>query len=179
MKDNYLDLSTPPTPTLYHDPSTNPPNPTVLPDRLLKTFTPIFIIRHPAKQVGSFYKASRITQVPIDSSEFELATQYTPSRMIFDYFRSVGVQSQGGECPIVVDGDDLINDTEGIARAICKLTNLDPNGVIYIWEKQDSGNPFDAVFKGTLNASTGVVKNEVSLTIQYYSVHLAQTRIES
>ena len=33
----------------YRDPNTHLHNPTILPDRLLNTLTPIFMIRHPAK----------------------------------------------------------------------------------------------------------------------------------
>lgn len=152
----------------YHDLNARALNPTVLPDRLWKSFTPVFIIRHPAKQVGSYYKASRIRQLSIESPEFEISTSYRFSRMLFDYFKTLyEVEDHRGGVgpmvtwPIVIDGDDLINDTEGMAERFCNLTGLEPSGVIYKWEKTVTTNPFEAVFKGTLNASNGVVKNEV------------------
>lgn len=168
----------------YHDLNAPVLNPTVLPDRFLNTVAPIFIIRHPAKQVGSYFKASKVHEGSMDSSEFEIATTFKFSRLLFDYFKNlyrIEKNSRGDvlQWPIVVDGDDLINDTEGLAKRVCAVTHLDPNGVIYEWEK--GGEPkdvFEAVFLGTLNKSSGVVKTEVSrlvLNFEILSLRCKQT----
>jgi hypothetical protein len=155
----------------YHDSTVPVPNPTILPDRLLQSFAPIIIIRHPAKQISSFYRASvKMRAVQTDDSEFEIAATYKFSRLIFDYFRRVYLTKNGDTkaedahrlaWPIVVDGDDLINDTEGISQRFCALTGIDPAGVVYEWGKTKPVDPFFAVFLGTLNESLGVVKNKV------------------
>jgi hypothetical protein len=179
MKDNMFD--TPESKrglqgeALYHNQNADVVNPTIFPDRLWKTFAPVITIRHPAKQVGSYYKASRISAGSIDSSEFELSLHYKFSRMLFDYFRKLyqnrqyrlskgsGAPNSELQWPIVIDGDDLINDTEGLAQRFCAITHLNPVGVIYEWGRIEKADPFDKAFFGTLDKSVGVVKNEVSL----------------
>lgn len=173
MEDRMLDLPEDQRTSLsgssYHDFDAPVMNTTVLPDRLLKTFTPVFIIRHPAKQVGSFHRAASKARglAPVDSSEFEMATTYRFPRLIFEYFRNLYLEEKAtpearhrSPWPIVVDGDDLINDTEGVSERFCALTGLDPAGVIYNWGKTESPTPIKAIFYGTLNASSGVVKND-------------------
>jgi len=62
---------------------------------------------------------------------------------------------------VVIDGDDVVNDSEGIAGKFCALAGLDPDGVIYKWEKNDlvDQGPVKRVFLGTLNTSEGVRKD--------------------
>ena len=179
MEDNLLDVSedvrTHLTSLPYYDLSASLKNPTIFPDRLLKSFAPIFVIRHPAKQIGSYYKASRITNDNIDSSEFELNGSYKCPRLLFDFYKQLykedDLLEDRSKWPIVVDGDDLINDTEGVALRFCTITGLDSSGVIYKWDKTDPGsNPFERVFRGTLHASNGVLKNEVSLSVMIWNL---------
>jgi len=176
MRDNMYDV-----PGSKHEPQSEAPyydhnapvvNQTIFPDRLWKTFAPVLTIRHPAKQIGSYYKASRISAGSMDSSEFEVSTSYKFSRQVFDYYRKLYQEDQEREIdgveasdnrlqwPIVIDGDDLINDPQGIAERICAVAHLDPSGVIYKWEANGQGDPFQEVFMGTLFKSVGVVKNE-------------------
>jgi hypothetical protein len=49
------------------------------------------------------------------------------------------------------------------------LTGLDPAGVIYKWEMAEPLDEDKAIYMGTLNASSGVVKNEV----RYFSDKMA------
>src|ERR1700755_566686 len=71
----------------YNDPATSVINPTVLPDRLVHSFAPAFIIRHSAKQIESWYRASRIFGVQLDQAGFEICTTYKFSRRLFDYYK--------------------------------------------------------------------------------------------
>jgi len=141
-------------------------NPTILPDRFLKTLAPILMIRHPAKQIGSVYKTSQMASTDPRTADFEILTSYKFSRLLFDYFRSYYLHEKDGSdgekvaWPIVVDADDLINDTEGLARRFCELVGIDHDGVIYKWEKGIPKDQFHASFMETLNSSSGVVKNE-------------------
>lgn len=161
------------------DQTVNPPptNRLILPDRLVNSFLPIFIIRHPAKQVGSYYKATRINQTEINAPDTEIGLSYKFDRVLFGYYKALylhrtDVDGDGvlphnlkgmdlSNWPIVIDGDDLINDTERISNRFCEMVSIESSGVIYEWEKTTTSDPFEAVFKGTLNASKGVVRNPV------------------
>jgi hypothetical protein len=70
---------------LYVDRKATNYNPTILPDRLLKTLAPVFMIRHPAKQIESWYRVSRIFGLPIEDPDFELCVTYKFSRRLFEY----------------------------------------------------------------------------------------------
>jgi hypothetical protein len=164
------------------------PNPTFLPDRLMKTFSPIILIRHPAKQLESWYKASRIFGVAVNDADFELVSTYKFSRSVFEYYVALhggppaAIQKEkdaakmNSRWPIVIDGDDLINDTERIANIICELTGLEPSGVIYKWEQVDPPkNSTEEAFIGTLHKSEGIKKNLVSLSLS--RIHKSSTRL--
>jgi len=175
MEDKMLDLpedmrkAEPKRP--YKDLSVSVPNTTILPDRLMKTFAPVIIIRNPVKQIESWYSASRVFGVPVDDPDFELGTTYKFSRRVFDYFTelyrgsSTGGQNGNGVAsgknwPIVIDGDDLINDTEGICKRFCEIAGLDPAGVIYKWEeRKEKLGAIDRSFAGKISKSEGVQKN--------------------
>jgi len=61
---------------------------------------------------------------------------------------------------MVIDYDDLVNDTVGVATKFCQATGLDVDHVIYEWEAEDGPcGPTDAVFFSTLRKSQGVIKN--------------------
>jgi len=142
-----------------------PYNPTVLPSRLMKTLAPIFVIRHPVRQIESWYRtATRIFGISVDHAEFELCATYSFSRMIYDYYRTLydqGPAERGTGWPVVIDGDDVVNDPEGIATKFCALTGLDTDGIIYKWEKKEWFNrgPIQEIFFGTLSKSEGVRKD--------------------
>jgi hypothetical protein len=167
-------------------------NPTVIPDRFMNTFVPIFIIRHPVRQIESLYRTTtRGYGLSVTDPDFELTTSYKPSRLIYDYYASTYGQivspfessSQKGMSedntsnllsgelgrpwPIVIDGDDLIADAERIVNKFCKLTGLDPSGVIYTWPKgewHDQGQPsIEEAFFGTLSKSEGIKANLVCI----------------
>jgi hypothetical protein len=150
-----------------------PCNPTVLPSRLMKTLAPIFVIRHPVRQVESWYPtSSRIFGISVDHAEFELCATYSFTRMIFDYYQSLYDQKpaepseqRGTGWPVVIDGDDVVNDPEGIAAKFCALTGLDTDGVIYKWKKKEWFNqgPIQEIFFGTLSKSEGIQKDLVSI----------------
>jgi len=154
--------------TPYDNHLEEPFNPTVLPSRLMKTLAPVFIIRHPVRQVESWYRSfGRSFGISVEHAEFELAVSYRFSRKIYDYYKALYGQesSKNSESsgavsgwPVVIDGDDVVKNPEGIAGKFCVLTGLDPDGVIYKWESSewfDQGTLQD-VFYGTLNKSEGV-----------------------
>jgi len=170
MEDNMLDVPEDKRKQIMHIPyrDLGAPviNPTVLPDRFLKTLAPIFLIRHPAKQTGSTYRVLKSTLDDPSTADYDVLTSYRFSRLLFDYFRSYYLHekdnSDGGKLawPIVVDADDLLNDTEGLLRRFCALVEIDHDGVIYNWDEGKSKDHFLGSFMETLNGSLGVVKNK-------------------
>jgi hypothetical protein len=158
----------------YDNHSEEPFNPTVLPSRLMKTLAPIFIIRHPVRQIESWYRtSSQIFGINVEYAEFELCASYRIPRKIYDYYKSLYGQGSAEASekrgttsgwPVVIDGDDIVNDPEGIAGKFCALTGLDPGGIIYKWEKNEwfDQGPVQEIFFGTLAKSEGVRKDLVS-----------------
>lgn len=122
MVDNMLDLPKDKRERLIrlpcHDFSVNERYPTGIPDRLCKTFAPVFLVRYLANQASSFYKALKVMNEPANSPELEIATSLKLSRLHFDYYRKLYAVEQLNpkvhiRWPIVIDGGDIINDTEG------------------------------------------------------------------
>lgn len=174
--------------TPYIDPNADIFNPTVLPDRMMRAFAPVFTIRHPIKQIESWYRASRLFGVNLDDSEFELCASYRFTRRLFNYYTELFSSGSGSpetptgkpRWPVVIDGDDLINDTEGIATKFCELTGIDPKGVIYKWEAEEiTKGPTEATFLGTLRKSDGVKKNKVRSISSFYAPYHAGIRRNS
>ncbi|KAI4193346.1 MAG: hypothetical protein LQ350_008364, partial [Teloschistes chrysophthalmus] len=66
--------------------------------------------------------------------------------------------------PLVVDGEDLVNDNERVISAICSLANLDIQGVTNEWQPMDedvkSKQPVNMqTYLSTIQASSGVIKS--------------------
>src|ERR1700744_1093151 len=84
VEDNMLDISEAKRAAIglatYVDRTISNINPSVLSDRFLRTLPPLFTIRHPAKQIESWYKASRLLGLPVDHPLFEVNTTYRFSR---------------------------------------------------------------------------------------------------
>lgn len=165
--------------TPYNDTTVSVPNLTILPDRMMASFAPVFMVRHPVKQVESWYRASRVFGVQPNEPDFELVASYAASRKIYDYYEDlyhgrkdnghanehsdgIGHGDEENVWPIIIDGDDLVNDPEGMSKKFCKVVGLDPAGLIFLWEvKEFTKGPTEVAFEGTLVKSEGVKKNLV------------------
>ncbi|KAF5339669.1 hypothetical protein D9757_014854 [Collybiopsis confluens] len=138
------------------------PNPTVLPDRLVATMTPVIIIRHPAYVFPSWLRAAASYGASVDSPKFKIPGSLRWQRFIYDFYRAYYDKIDDEEkkgWPIVIDGDDLVEDTQGQMKNFCELVGLDESGIQYSWES--AGRPTDNVknaFIGDLKESTGVIK---------------------
>ncbi|KAL0575951.1 hypothetical protein V5O48_006021 [Marasmius crinis-equi] len=139
-------------------PSLPVPNPTLLPDRLLVSFTPVFIIRHPARMLPSLLRTFGQVGATAFDTDFPVDSSFKWQRMVYDCYKAwFGNDSA---LPIVIDGDKLINDPEGQMEKLCKGVGLDPAGLRYTWEVEVPDTPVKALFKRTLCASTGVMKGQ-------------------
>ena len=142
-----------------------PNNPTVVPEEILRKFHFTFLIRHPSKSIPSYY---RCTVPPLDEMTgfynfMPNEAGYDELRRVFDYLRSIGHigpkvageidadgSSQNGEqieiC--VVDADELLDNPAGIIQAYCKSVGLDFDPNMLVWDrKEDHQQAVDAFEK--------------------------------
>ena len=131
-------------------------NPTYIPDHIMETLRPIFVIRHPVFRIPSCYISfARDTAVRPGDEDFEIICDLSSQRYVFDYFKN-----RTGKAPIVVDGDDVVWRTEELAQALGKALNLDPAGFSDTWdvvpEEKRSEWPIIRMFLTTIDGSTGV-----------------------
>ncbi|KAL8659860.1 MAG: hypothetical protein Q9226_000225 [Calogaya cf. arnoldii] len=150
----------------------NRTNPSVLPDSFFRTLSPIIQIRHPAISVPSFYRAiiSVSPERDVYSQKFFSGANFAWPRITFDWFCE-HVYPQRKETlrghsswPLVVDGDDLLNENERVITAICSLANLDTKGILKEWnpinEDIQQKQPDEVRrFLSTLQASNGIIKS--------------------
>ncbi|KAF9258264.1 hypothetical protein L218DRAFT_948508 [Marasmius fiardii PR-910] len=157
-----------------------PTNPTFVPDRFMNTLTPIFIIRHPARMVPSWYKnISDHFGGTTKDSEWPFTSSFLWCRIVFDYYDEyfkANPRPGHPAHPLVVDGDDLIQHTTDIMTQVCELIHLDSSAIKYTWGTTDPYSSWPAAaapedmktpavrnvieaFGGNIARSTGVVRD--------------------
>ncbi|KIK64798.1 hypothetical protein GYMLUDRAFT_39761 [Collybiopsis luxurians FD-317 M1] len=145
------------------------PNPTLLPDRIVATVSPVVIIRHPIFTYPSWVRASSVFGGNVFDAEFSLVGSYRWQRIIYDFYREYydKTDPEGKkDWPIVMDGDKLVEDTQGQMKKFCELVGLTESEIQYSWDS--AGRPPDRLltaFMGTISESTGVIKGPDSLRI--------------
>ncbi|KAL0572880.1 hypothetical protein V5O48_009074 [Marasmius crinis-equi] len=161
--DNFLDLPEPER-SATSVPTLPIPNPTLIPDRLFVSLTPVIIIRHPAKTVPSYLRASSQFGATVFDADFPVESSFKWQRMVYDCYKAWFSSREGGDesLPIVIDGDKLISDPRGQMENLCKRVGLDPAGIEYTWEVQAPDTQMQAVFFRTLYESTSVIQGEKS-----------------
>lgn len=104
-------------------------NPTNIPDALLDTMTPIFIIRNPVLAVASLWKDTSLhTPIQPEDEDMDLFASLKFSRVLFEYFKTVS-----GETPLVVDGEDILWRTEELGSNLCTALGLPLTGLAENW----------------------------------------------
>jgi hypothetical protein len=83
------------------------------------------------------------------------------SRLIFDwyeeYYRISGIKQR----LIVIDAEDIINDSYNVTEKFCAMTGIDPKYLQYSWEESnDECDPVGAAFLSTLKNSTGIIRGD-------------------
>ena len=150
--------------------NTIPPNPTLLPISFLQSITtPIFIIRHPAFFVPSFYRAARDAgyDVALDGPEFAIGVTLRWTRLLFEWFVAHNDdgddtnQTNNSSHPILIESSDLIQDRSLMPR-LCARLRLDPQYLTYTWdptplEARQANGPALAVFMHNLHESGGIM----------------------
>ncbi|PGH26458.1 hypothetical protein AJ80_01771 [Polytolypa hystricis UAMH7299] len=157
-------------------------NPTILPDEFLKTWSPTFLIRHPALAYPSLYRAVR------DMAEKEGAAVAHPdtltadmtlhwSRSLYEFYidhlqkypDGTSSAQLDAEFPIILDADDVIAQPAVVLK-FAKMVGLDTSKLKFSWDPTSSETleHMRADMKrmlSTLHASSGVVKDKLSTSI--------------
>jgi len=138
------------------------PNPSLLPDRIIASVSPVIIIRHPMFTFPSFVRANSVFGGSVYDAGFAVAATYHWQRMIHHFYRAYynKIDPEGKkDWPVVIDGDKLVQDTQGQMKKFCALTGMDESLVRYSWDaskaKLDKGHQ---AFVGTIEQSTGVIR---------------------
>lgn len=105
-------------------------NPTYLPDEVIKTLSPLLVIRHPLLVVDSAFRGLRkVTGMVPQEEDFEFQCTMKWTKILYDYFRH-----QLGITPTVIDSEDYIYRTSAVMEKLCAMYGLDPNGIQYTWD---------------------------------------------
>jgi len=165
-----LDLVNEETPTGPIGPPIS--NPTCFPDQIWRSFSPIFIIRHPARTVSSYFRGMKKLAPTIspESERNHFDLDYRWPKILFDAYRDLYQNHLDPDVlktwpyPIVVDGTDIVNDPENVMTKLCDIIGIDPSGISYKWDPDmTSGGPIMDIFLGTLRGSSGVIKSDKPL----------------
>ncbi|KIK65191.1 hypothetical protein GYMLUDRAFT_160435, partial [Collybiopsis luxurians FD-317 M1] len=146
------------------------PNPTLLPDRVVTSISPVIIIRHPMFTYPSFARASSSCGGTVFDTEFPINSTYRFQRIIHDfyhaYFQSSDLDGKQN-WPIVIDGDKLMEDTQGQMSKFCAVTGINESLIQYSWDASPkSSDKFVNAYIGTVMQSTGV-SSKTSLEEQF------------
>ncbi|KAG7085974.1 hypothetical protein E1B28_003498 [Marasmius oreades] len=146
-------------------------NPTLLPNRIFFSVTPIITIRHPARVIPSYARAV-VNSYGTDTSDLDIPIGgggFCLDRLVFDAFKSfdesiAAAEDRQPRVPIVVDGDRLVRDPQGQMKKVCEVLGIDADLLKYSWEAnldtEESKRPEG--FLSVLHRSTGVVLDPVS-----------------
>lgn len=132
-----------------------PRNPTYIPDHIWDNMQPIILIRHPALQVDSgfraIYEAFKTKDV---SDDFAASTSCRMAQVLYEHLRAQGKE------PLVIDGEDLLWRTEEMTKNFGASTGLDASKFKDTWAlwpaDQRQENPFLLRFMSTIYESTGI-----------------------
>ncbi|KAH6680513.1 hypothetical protein B0J14DRAFT_266955 [Halenospora varia] len=147
-------------------------NETLIPDELLKTLTPAFLIRHPALAFPSFLRT--LVKLPpgvVSSIEAELpiGMTFTAHRSMYEFYAdlySKGPKEDGESWPLVLEADDVINNQEVVVR-MAELLGLDSSKLQFSWdaktkEQIEQTPAIWNVMLSSLNASNGILPEKAA-----------------
>ncbi|KAK3622530.1 hypothetical protein LTR56_022159 [Elasticomyces elasticus] len=141
-------------------------NPSYLPDSLLLTFSPVFLIRHPAQMVPSNYRiGASLKKLKLEDEDSMVQTTQRWTRYMWDYLAT----KSPAQKPILIDAEDLINNAEATVLKLCNILGIDPSGVEYSWDAvpkeqwPEDGMGIAKTYLGDLLVSKGVTKSEKGL----------------
>lgn len=117
--------------------ASEPGNPTVLPEDVLRTFHFTFLIRHPRRSVPSYWRCTVpprrdttgwLYYDPAEAGYLELVK-------LFDFLMDRGIITKDNVT--VVDADDILDNPEGIIRQYCERTDIPFSPDMLQWSEDD------------------------------------------
>ncbi|KAJ6006973.1 hypothetical protein N7522_005324 [Penicillium canescens] len=165
-------------------------NLTVLPDEYLQTWTPTFLIRHPALAFPSFYRS----MLDLEKEGFASPHEIQPmlklnstmkwTRLLYDWYcqhssSSSTNHSDNIQGPLLLDAQDVINQPEVVIK-YCELIGMDRTKLKFEWSREvperNSHLPDRAaqrtpeeVMMDTLNHSSTLLKGKTPVVIDIAS----------
>ncbi|OAA67729.1 hypothetical protein LEL_10352 [Akanthomyces lecanii RCEF 1005] len=157
--------------TLSDEPPAAPrTNPTMLTDEFLLSFVPVFLVRHPALMVDSWWRTETRAGSPPDLT---LTTRQRGhglglARQLYDWYAALGAASDDDGAlvpgsravPIVVDADDILEgDT---VHRLAETVGMDPAQVLESWEAKSTEGlvPMHKSYVQGIWESTGIDKSK-------------------
>lgn len=160
--------------TLSDEPpaSSAPPrtNPTMLTDEFLRSFVPVFLVRHPALMVDSWWRTETRGGSPPDLTITTRQRVYgmALARELYDWYAALGAASDDDGAlapgrkavPIVVDADDVL-EGDTVHRLAATL-GMDPAQVLQSWEAKSTDGlvPMVKSYVQGIWESTGIDKSK-------------------
>ena len=149
----------------------SPLNKTVLPDEVLNSWMPTFLIRHPALVFPSNYRACRDNEgqeaAKVDPGHTVEMTIYW-SRSLYDWYLNQSDSSgrDGRIWPIILDATDVIT-KPSLVKKYARMIGLDPSKLRLAWEpagKEELAkmSGVERRMRSTLSASTGILKDKAA-----------------
>jgi hypothetical protein len=155
--------------------SHSPNNETVFSDEFLKTWSPTFLIRHPALVFPSNYR----TGVDLQGADATRTEAYHKvemtmhwSRTLFDWYAEHLSTSHPDSdpdvsWPIILDADDIMLEPE-VVRRYSDILGLDQSKLKFSWqpastEALDKMSKAEKRMRSTIAASAGIVKDKTSI----------------
>ena len=144
-------------------------NPTLLPNQFLHSVSPIFLFRHPARFIRSYYRACAAAYVgnnvrDLHRDEFSITTSLRWLRLLHDWYINVYTtidkkNSRNSPWPIVIESDDFLHEPQ-ILQKLCAAAGFDPKYVRNKWDvtpvAERKQGRITEVFLGALYDSSGI-----------------------
>ena len=149
----------------------SPLNETVFPDEFLLSWTPTFLIRHPALAFESYYRnwlgiqkdmgGDMDAQIPM----MEIFASFQPNRDLYDFYKQHYEAHDDKVWPIVIDAHDVVHNPE-VLHKYCQMTGLVSSKLKSEWdayEVPDQGGFIGTAAKWMLSSiagSKGIMKDK-------------------
>ncbi|KAL8836440.1 MAG: hypothetical protein Q9170_002928 [Blastenia crenularia] len=118
-----------------------PPNPSLFPTSILRSFRFVFLIRKPSAAIPSLHRCfipplSSLTEMhTIDATELG----YRELRLLFDYLYPPASRTSSAPDgqPILIDADDLLANPEAIIRSVCDRLSFPFSSSMLSWPSKE------------------------------------------
>ncbi|EFR01882.1 hypothetical protein MGYG_04882 [Nannizzia gypsea CBS 118893] len=157
-------------------------NQTVMPDEFLKTWSPAFLIRHPALAFPSLYRALCELETPANDEEADSLGEHCMTlrwtRALYDWYSRNLTATESyidgrTTWPIVLDADDIMTDPDVVVR-FAEIMGMDVSQLSFSWtpasmKQKKQMDPFTKRYLSTLLSSGGIVQGKIAGSIDIES----------